>query len=60
MKKKCDIKKSAGAVVKRCRQGKFLIPKIEAQIKGILIDLDNLKNRSMRSTWIFKNMREEN
>ena len=59
MKKKCDINKSAGAVVKRCTHGTFLISKIEARIKGILIEIDNLKNRSMSSTLIFKNIHEE-
>ena len=38
----------------------FLIPKIEAQVKGVFIKLEDLRNRSMRSTLIFKNIREEN
>ena len=37
-----------------------LIPKIEAQIKGVLIALEDLRNGSMRSTLTFKVIKEEN
>ena len=35
------------------------IKKLEAQVKGTLIELEDLKNQSMRSTLVFKNIREE-
>lgn len=35
------------------------IMKVEAQLKATLIELDDLRNRSMRSTLVFKNIREE-
>ena len=34
-KKTCDIKNDAGTVVKKYTKGKLLIPKEEAQIKGV-------------------------
>ena len=34
-----------------------LIPKIEGQIKGVFIELEDSRNRSMRSTLIFKNIK---
>ena len=33
--------------------------KLEAQVKGTLIELEDLRNRSMHSTIVFKNIREE-
>ena len=38
---------------------KLNIKKLEAQVKATLIDLEDLRNRSMRSTLVFKNIREE-
>ena len=35
------------------------IKKIEAQLKAVMIELEDLRNRSMRSTLVFKNIREE-
>ena len=35
------------------------IRKIEGQLKTALIELEDLRNRSMRSTLIFKNIKEE-
>ena len=45
---------------KKYTQGKFLISKIAAQIKEILTELEDLRNRSIRSTLIFKNIHEVN
>ena len=55
-----SITEVAEAVVKKYTQEKFRIPKIEAQRKRVLIELEDLRNRSMRSTVIFKNIHEEN
>ena len=55
-----SITEVAETVVKRYTQEKFRIPKIEAQRKRVLIELEDLRNRSMRSTVIFKNIHEEN
>ena len=38
---------------------KLNIKKLEAQVKGTLIDLEDLRNQSMRSTLVFKNIIEE-
>ena len=38
---------------------KLNIKKLEAQVRGTLIELEDLMNRSMRSTLVFKNIREE-
>ena len=38
---------------------KLNIKKLEAQAKGTLIELEDLRNRSVRSTLVFKNIREE-
>ena len=38
---------------------KLNIKKLEAQVKGTLIELEDLRNRSMRPTLVFKNIREE-
>ena len=38
---------------------KLNIKKLEAQVKGTLIELADLRNRSMHSTLVFKNIREE-
>ena len=38
---------------------KLNIKKLEAQVKATLIDLEDLRNRSMRSTLVFKNITEE-
>ena len=38
---------------------KLDIKKLEAQIKSTLIELEDLRNRSMHSTIVFKNIREE-
>ena len=35
------------------------IPRLEAQLKATLIEIEDLRNRSMRSTLIFKNIKEE-
>ena len=35
------------------------IKRVEAQLKGAIIELKDLRNRSMRSTLVFKNIREE-
>ena len=45
--------------VKKYMSKGSLIPKIKAQIKGVFIELEDLRNRSMRSTLIFKNIKEE-
>ena len=37
---------------------KLNIKKLEAQVKATLIDLEDLRNRSMRSTLVFKNITE--
>ena len=37
-----------------------LISKVEAQIKGVFIELKDLRNQSMRSTLIFNTIKEEN
>ena len=37
---------------------KLNIKKLEAQVKGTLIELEDLRNQSMRSTLVFKNIRE--
>ena len=37
-----------------------LISKIKAQIKGVFTELEDLRNQSMRSTLIFKTIKEEN
>ena len=55
-----SITEVAETVVKKYTQEKFRIPKIEAQRKRVLIELEDLRNRSMRSTVIFKNIHEEN
>ena len=36
------------------------ITKLEAQLRGALIELEDLRNRSMRSTFVFKNIKEQN
>ena len=38
---------------------KLNIKKLEAQVKGTLIELEDLRNQSMRSPLVFKNIREE-
>ena len=38
---------------------KLNIKKLEAQVKGKLIELEDLRNQSMRSPLVFKNIREE-
>ena len=35
------------------------IKRVEAQLKAAMIELEDLRNRSMRSTLVFKNIREE-
>ena len=35
------------------------IKKVEAQLKAVMVELEDLRNRSMRSTLLFKNIREE-
>ena len=35
------------------------IKKVEAQLKAVMIELEDLRNRSMRSTLVFKNIIEE-
>ena len=35
------------------------IKKVEAQLKAVMVELEDLRNRSMRSTLVFKNIREE-
>ena len=35
------------------------IEKVEGQLKAILIELDDIRNRSMRSNLIFKGIKEE-
>ena len=57
---KADIIKGAEDSVKKYMAKDSLIPNIEAQIKGVFIELEDLRNRSMRSTLIFKNIKEEN
>ena len=39
--------------------GKLNIKKLEAQVKDTLIELEDLRNGSMHSTLVFKNIREE-
>ena len=36
------------------------INKLEAQVRGTLMEIDDLRNRSMRNTLIFRNLPEEN
>ena len=57
---KADIIKGAEDSVKKYMAKDSLIPNIEAPIKGLFIELEDLRNRSMRSTLIFKNIKEEN
>ena len=38
----------------------LLIPSIKTQIKGVLIELEDFRTTSMRSTLTFKNIKEEN
>ena len=38
---------------------KLNIKKLEAHVRGTLIELEDLRNRSIRSTLVFKNIREE-
>ena len=38
---------------------KLNIKKLEAQVKGTIIELEDLRNRSMRSTLVFRNIKEE-
>ena len=38
----------------------LLISNIATQIKGVLIELEDFRTRSMRSTLTFKNIKEEN
>ena len=38
---------------------KLNISRLEAQVKGTLIELEDLRNRSMRSTLAFKNIKKE-
>ena len=35
------------------------IKKVEAQLKAVMVELEDLRNRFMRSTLVFKNIREE-
>ena len=35
------------------------IKKVEDQLKAVMVELEDLRNRSMRSTLVFKNIREE-
>ena len=58
---KADIIEGADNSVKKYMANKdSVIPQIEAQIKGVFIDLEDLRNQSMRLTLIFKNIKEEN
>ena len=43
--------------VKKYMTKDSLIPKIEGQIKGVFIELEDSRNRSMRSILIFKNIK---
>ena len=38
----------------------LLIPSIKTQIKGVLIELEDFRMRSMRSALTFQNIKEEN
>ena len=38
----------------------LLIPSIETQIKGVLIELEDFRTRSMRSTLTIENIKEKN
>ena len=57
---KSEIKENQKVVVKKYTEGKFLITKIKALIKGILIEFKDLSNQTMWSTMSFKNTPEEN
>ena len=46
--------------VKKYMAKDLLILNIETQIKGVLIELEDFRTRSMRSTLTFKNIKEEN
>ena len=35
------------------------IKKVEDQLKAVMVELEDLRNRSMRSTLVFKNITEE-
>ena len=53
------ITESAEAVLKKYTQWKFLIPKIESQIKRVLIKLEELRNGQWDQHWSLKNIHEE-
>ena len=58
---KADIIEGADNSVKKYMANKdSVIPQIEGQIKGVFIELEDLRNQSMRSTLILKNIKEEN
>ena len=57
---KADIIEGAEDSVKKYMAKDSLISKIEARIKRVFIELEVLRNQSMRSTLIFKNIKEEN
>lgn len=42
-----EITEGAEVVVKKKTKGKFSIPKVEVQIKGAFIELEDLRNRSI-------------
>ena len=45
---------------KREMKQQLNVKKLETQLRGALMELEDLRNRSMRSTLIFKNVKEEN
>lgn len=55
-----EITEGAEVVVKKKTKGKFSIPKVEVQIKGAFIELEDLRNRSMWSILRFKTIHDEN
>ena len=48
-----------GTVNNDIKHHEEIIRKLEVQLKGALIELDDMRNRSMRSTLIFKNIPEK-
>ena len=60
MKTRLSRKKYSLTLQRVQKLGKFQILKKEAQIKGVLVELEDLRNQSMRSTMIFKNILKEN
>lgn len=57
---KGNVIEGAEDSVKKYMAKDLLISNIATQIKGVLIELEDFRTRSMRSTLTFKNIKEEN